>query len=562
MPAPEGPAVAAATRNPKERIEDALARIVRDALPGSSSSVALVERPRDAAHGDYATNVALVLAKSVRRNPRELAQTLARALEASLPGVVESADVAGPGFINLQLTHAARQQVVPAILEQRDRYGRSDARAGERVLVEFVSANPTGPLHVGHGRQAALGDAIANLLEWQGASVSREFYYNDAGQQIENLAVSVRARAHEILGESGEFPEDGYRGEYIRELAQRYLDEVGNDLSDIEPIRRFAVAELRKEQDRDLAAFGVRFDRYYLESSLYSDGRVDSTVAKLVGANVTYEHEGALWLRTTDFGDDKDRVMRKSDGGYTYFVPDVAYHVTKFERGFDRAINIQGSDHHGTVARVRAGLQALRIGIAPGYPDYVLHKMVTVMRGGCEVKISKRAGSYVTLRDLIDEAGRDAVRFFLVSRKADSEFVFDIDLARSQSEENPVYYVQYAHARVASVLKQAGLTFDDARGSLRDADASLLESRYETALLRRLADFPDEIATAARDFAPHQLTFYLKDLAQEFHSYYNAERFLVDDTRLRNARLALIVAVGQVLRNGLTLLGIRAPEAM
>jgi len=562
MPPHEGPAVPAATRNPKERIEDALARIVRDALPGAPASAAVVERPRDAAHGDYATNVALTLAKSVRRNPRELAQTFAQALEASLPGVVQSADVAGPGFINLQLTHAARQQVVPAILDQQDRYGRSEARAGERVLVEFVSANPTGPLHVGHGRQAALGDAIANLLEWQGASVSREFYYNDAGQQIENLAVSVRARAHEILGESGEFPEDGYRGEYIRELAQRYLDEVGNDLSDIEPIRRFAVAELRKEQDRDLAAFGVRFDRYYLESSLYSDGRVDSTVAKLVGANVTYEHEGALWLRTTDFGDDKDRVMRKSDGGYTYFVPDVAYHVTKFERGFDRAINIQGSDHHGTVARVRAGLQALRIGIAPGYPDYVLHKMVTVMRAGEEVKISKRAGSYVTLRDLIDEAGRDAVRFFLVSRKADSEFVFDIDLARSQSDENPVYYVQYAHARVASVLKQAGLTFDGARESLRGADASLLESRYETALMRRLADFPDEIASAAREFAPHQLTFYLKDLAQEFHSYYNAERFLVDDARLRNARLALIVAVGQVLRNGLTLLGIRAPEAM
>ena len=562
MPAPEVPAVPAPTLNPKERIEDALARIVRDVLPDAAASAALVERPRDAAHGDYATNVALMLAKRARRNPRELAQTLARTLEGALPDIVQSADVAGPGFINLRLTHAARQQVVPAILAQQDRYGRSDARNGERVLVEFVSANPTGPLHVGHGRQAALGDAISNLLEWQGASVSREFYYNDAGQQIENLAVSVRARAHEILGESGDFPEDGYRGEYIRELAQRYLDEVGNDLSDIEPIRRFAVAQLRKEQDRDLAAFGVRFDRYYLESSLYSDGRVDATVGKLADAGVTYEHEGALWLRTTDFGDDKDRVMRKSDGGYTYFVPDVAYHVTKFERGFHRAINVQGSDHHGTVARVRAGLQALRIGIAPGYPDYVLHKMVTVMRGGEEVKISKRAGSYVTLRDLIDEAGRDAVRFFLVSRKADSEFVFDIDLARSQSDENPVYYVQYAHARVASVLKQAGLTFEDARASLRDAETSLLESRYETVLLRRLADFPDEIATAAREFAPHQLTFYLKDLAQEFHSYYNAERFLVDDARLRNARLALIVAVGQVLRNGLTLLGIRALEAM
>jgi arginyl-tRNA synthetase len=562
MPAHEAAAVPAEAVDPKQRIAEALTRIVGATFPDAPLSAALFERPRDAAHGDYATNAALALAKPARRNPRELAQRFAGDLQAALPGLVESVDVAGPGFINVRLTSAARQQVVAAILAAGDRYGRSAARAGERVLVDFVSANPTGPLHVGHGRQAALGDAIANLLQAQGAEVTREFYYNDAGQQIENLAVSVRARAREILGESGEFPEDGYRGEYIRELAQRYLDEVGNDLSDIEPIRRFAVAELRKEQDRDLAAFGVRFDRFYLESSLYADGRVDATVARLVAAGVTYEHEGALWLRTTDFGDDKDRVMRKSDGGYTYFVPDVAYHVTKIERGFERAINVQGSDHHGTIARVRAGLQALGANVPPGYPDYVLHKMVTVMRGGEEVKISKRAGSYVTLRDLIDEAGRDAVRFFLVSRKADSEFVFDIDLARSQSEENPVYYVQYAHARVASVLKQANLPFDAARATLRDADLAALESRYETPLLRRLADFPDEVALAAREFAPHQLTFYLKDLAQEFHSYYNAERFLVDDPRIRNARLALIVAVGQVLRNGLTLLGIGAPDAM
>jgi arginyl-tRNA synthetase len=552
----------AAAADARQQIANALAGIVRQQLPEAASLPVQVERPRDAAHGDYATNVALALAKAARRNPRELAQAFAIALAAALPGVVEKAEVAGPGFINVRLAAAARQEVVRAILDAGDRYGRSDVRAGERVIVEFVSANPTGPLHVGHGRQAALGDAISNLLEWQGCDVTREFYYNDAGQQIQNLAVSVRARAREILGESGEFPEDGYRGEYIRELAQRYLDEVGNDLSDIEPIRRFAVAELRKEQDRDLAAFGVAFDRYALESSLYADGRVDAAVARLVESGTTYEHEGALWLRTTDFGDDKDRVMRKSDGGYTYFVPDVAYHVTKFERGFDRALNIQGSDHHGTTARVRAGLQAIGIGVPSGYPDYVLHKMVTVMRGGEEVKISKRAGSYVTLRDLIDEAGRDAVRFFLVSRKADSEFVFDIDLARSQSEENPVYYVQYAHARVASVLRQSGLRRDEARARLRDADVSALVSPYEEALLRRLADFPDEIALAAREFAPHQLTFHLKDLAQEFHSYYNAERFLVDDPQLRNARLALIVAVGQVLRNGLTILGIGAPDEM
>ena len=549
--------------DPKQAIEAALARILLEDVPEAAASTpAVVERPRDAAHGDYATNVALTLAKKARRNPRELATSIAGRLAAALPDVIEPPEVAGPGFINLRLKASARQSVVACVLREGARYGQSTARAGERVIVEFVSANPTGPLHVGHGRQAALGDAIAALLEAQGAEVAREFYYNDAGQQIHSLAISVRARAHEILGESGSFPEDGYRGEYIRELAQRYLDELGHDLSDVESIRRFAVAELRKEQDRDLQAFGVRFDRYYLESSLYADGRVEATVDKLEGSGATYENEGALWLRTTAFGDDKDRVMRKSDGGYTYFVPDVAYHVTKFERGYARAINVQGSDHHGTVARVRAGLQALDIGVAPGYPDYVLHKMVTVMRGGEEVKISKRAGSYVTLRDLIDEAGRDAVRFFLVSRKADSEFVFDIDLARSQSDENPVYYVQYAHARVQSVLKQAGIAPADAAARLQSVDLSPLDSAYEQALLRRLADFPEMLSLAAHEFAPHQVTFYLKDLAQEFHSYYNAERFLVDDARLRNARLALIVAVGQVLRNALALLGIGAPDEM
>ncbi len=562
MRSTEARAAPVVAQNPRQRIEEALARAVREALPDARAPMATVERPRDAAHGDYATSVALALAKPAKRNPRDLAAAIAAALGAALPGLIEPPKVAGPGFINITLDPAARQRVVTDVLAAGDRYGESDVRAGERVIVEFVSANPTGPLHVGHGRQAALGDAIANLLEAQGASVTREFYYHDAGAQIHNLAISVRARAHEILGESGAFPEDGYRGEYIRELAERYLREVGNDLGDIEAIRRFAVAELRKEQDRDLSAFGVFFDNFYLESSLYADGRVEATVAKLIASGTTYEQEGALWLRTTQFGDDKDRVMRKSDGGYTYFVPDVAYHVTKHERGFAKAINVQGSDHHGTVARVRAGLQAIGIGIPPGYPDYVLHKMVTVMRGGCEVKISKRAGSYVTLRDLIDEAGRDAVRYFLVSRKADSEFVFDIDLARSQSEDNPVYYVQYAHARVASVLKQAGTTREAEIARLRAVDLSPLGSAYEVALMRRLADFPGEIATAARDFAPHQVTFYLKDLAQEFHSYYNAERFLVDEARLRDARLALAVAVGQVLRNGLRMLGIGAPDEM
>ena len=546
--------------DPKSELERALSAAVAAVLPDAAAVPVTLERPKQAAHGDYASNVALALAKPARRNPRELAQALVAALPAS--PLIAKVDIAGAGFINFTLASAARQSIVARVLAEGEAFGASRAHAGEKVMVEFVSANPTGPLHVGHGRQAALGDSLGNLLALQGCAVSREYYYNDAGQQIENLAISVRARAKELLGEHAAFPEDGYRGEYIVEIAQRYLAQHGPDLSDIERIRHFAVAELRKEQDRDLLAFGVKFDCYYLESSLYTDGRVDGAVAKLVASGKTYEHEGALWLRTTDYGDDKDRVMRKSDGAYTYFVPDVAYHVTKWERGFPKVINVQGSDHHSTVTRVRAGLQALGMGIPEGYPDYVLHKMVTVMRGGEEVKISKRAGSYVTLRDLIDEAGRDAVRYFLVSRKADTEFVFDVDLARSQSEENPVYYVQYAHARMCSVLRQAGIAPEDARERLRGAALAPLTSPYEEALLRRLADFPLELANAARDLAPHQVTFYLKDLAQEFHSYYNAERFLVDDAQVRDARLALCVATGQVLRNGLAVLGISAPDKM
>jgi arginyl-tRNA synthetase len=546
--------------DPKAEVAQALSAAIAAALPEHAGTTVVVERPKSAAHGDYASNVALAVAKQAKRNPRELASAIVAALPVSK--WIERAEVAGAGFINVTLTPAARQSIVKRVLTEGAAYGKSRARAGDRVMVEFVSANPTGPLHVGHGRQAALGDALANLLAWQGATATREYYYNDAGQQIENLAVSVRARAKEVLGESVTFPEDGYHGDYIREIAQRYLDDVGHDLSDIDSIRKFAVAELRKEQDRDLLAFGVKFDVYYLESSLYTDGRVEATVQRLQASGKTYEHEGALWLRTTEYGDDKDRVMRKTDGAYTYFVPDVAYHVTKWERGFRQVINVQGGDHHGTIARVRAGLQALGMGVPEGYPDYVIHKMVRVMRGGEEVKISKRSGGYVTLRELIDEAGRDAVRFFLVSRKADTEFTFDIDLARSKSEENPVYYVQYAHARVCSVLRQAEMAIAEAPVRLRTSDLSALASPYEVALLRRLADFPGELAGAARDLGPHQITFYLKDLAQEFHSYYNAERFLVDDPAVRASRLALVVATGIVLKNGLAVLGISAPEQM
>ena len=544
----------------RTRLKEYLAIGVAAVAPERSHLPIDLDPPKQAQHGDFASNVALQHAKALGRKPREFAQALVAALPAN--ALVERIEIAGAGFINIFVTAAARQAVVAKILADGDNYGRGAACHGQRVMVEFVSANPTGPLHVGHGRQAALGDAIARLIEWQGADVTREFYYNDAGAQIQNLALSVRARAKEILGEHVAFPEDGYHGEYIRELAQRYLDEVGDDLSDIETIRRFAVAELRNEQDRDLQAFGVKFDNYYLESSLYTDRRVDATVARLVGSGKTFEHEGALWLKTTDYGDDKDRVMRKSDGGYTYFVPDVAYHVTKWERGFTTAINVQGSDHHSTVTRVRAGLQATGIGAPPNYPQYVLHKMVTVMKGGEEVKISKRAGSYVTLRDLIEEAGRDAVRFFLVSRKAEAEFVFDIDLARSQTEANPVYYVQYAHARVASVLKQAEIAMDETSSVLADADLSPLTSPYEEALLRRLSVFPDELAVAARDLAPHLVTTYLRELAAEFHSYYNAERFLVDDATTKRARLALVAATGRTIRNGLAVLGISAPDKM
>jgi arginyl-tRNA synthetase len=532
-------------------------------IAGDGIQVPLViERPKQAQHGDYATNVALQLAKTLKRNPREIAVSLLAALAPS--PIVDRVEIAGAGFVNVFLAPAERLRVVSAILAEGERYGWADVAHTEKVIVEFVSANPTGPLHVGHGRGAAVGDALARLIETQGYDVHREFYYNDAGAQIVNLALSVQARIHEAAGDIVTFPQDGYHGEYIRELASEYVatqpgDPAGDDLT---AIQAFAVAALRAEQDRDLAAFGVRFDQYYLESSLYAEGRVERTLQALIAAGATYEEDGALWLKTTPFGDDKDRVMRKSDGTYTYFVPDIAYHVTKWERGYARAVTELGADHYGSLARVRAGLQALAMGITPGYPDYVLHQMVLVMRGGEEVKLSKRAGTAITLRELVDEVGRDAVRFFFLLRKSDSQLTFDIDLARSQSEENPVYYVQYAHARVCSVLLKAGIPLERAAADLADTDLAPLVSPYEAALLRRLADFHAELTIASRDLAPHLVTFYLKELAAEFHSYYNAEQFLVDDERVRQARLALVVATGQVIRNGLAILGVSAPEKM
>ena len=536
-----------------------LAELLRSALaraaPEATDAEVLIETPRDPAHGDFACNVALQLAKRLKKNPRQLATALVAAVAPD--PYVAAVEVAGAGFINIRLSPRAGQEAVGRVLAAGGAYGRTRAATPQKVMVEFVSANPTGPLHVGHGRQAALGDALAALLEAQGHAVTREFYYNDAGAQIHNLALSVQARARGMTPESAGWPADGYRGEYIEEIARNYVAAQGV-VDDLDAVRRFAVAALRKEQDADLQAFGVKFDVYYLESSLYADGRVEAVVKALVASGRTYEHEGALWLRTTDYGDDKDRVVRKSDGGYTYFVPDVAYHVTKWERGFAKVINVQGTDHHSTVTRVRAGLQALNLGIPSGYPDYVLHSLVKVVRGGEEVKISKRAGSYVTVRDLIEWVGRDAVRFFLVSRRADSEFVFDVDLARAQTEENPVYYVQYAHARVCSVFAQWG---GDA-ATLATVPLDALDGARERVLLRRVAEYPDALAAAAREFAPHAVAFYLRELAGEFHSYYNAERILVEDAATRMARLALCAAVRQVLANGLALLGVSAPERM
>lgn len=542
-----------------------------------------LERPKAVDHGDVACNIALQLSKAWKLNPRDLAQTLVERLQqqSGFGDLIASCEIAGPGFINFRFTKAAKTKVITEILGAKSQFGVLPQGSGvvPSAMIEFVSANPTGPLHVGHGRQAALGDALANLLGTQGIAVHREFYYNDAGVQIANLALSVQARLQGLKPGDANWPEQAYNGEYIAEIATAFKASP-EYREDLEAIRQFAVAYLRNEQDIDLKTFGVQFDCYYLESSLYTDGSVAQIVDDLQTIGKTYEAEGALWLKTTDDGDDKDRVMRKSDGSFTYFVPDVAYHTSKWKRGFEKVINVQGSDHHGTIARVRSGLQgvALKRGwdIPKSYPDYVLHKMVTVMRNGEEVKISKRAGSYVTVRDLVEwsggvtpdmtpaerelalQRGRDAVRFFLISRKADTEFVFDIDLALQQNDENPVFYVQYAHARICSILAQWGGQAAD----LVAADLSLLDSKASDHLLRRLAEYPEVLADAAADLAPHALAFYLRDLAGDFHTFYNADRVLVDDQALKLARLALLSATRQVLENGLKLLGVSAPAKM
>ncbi|NLA52227.1 MAG: arginine--tRNA ligase [Alcaligenaceae bacterium] len=556
----------------QEKLTLLIQETINKIVPENQAQIKL-ERPKQADHGDIATNIAMQLAKPAKRNPRELAQEVCDALlsHPEAQDILATAEIAGPGFINFRLKPETLWTVINKINTEKEQYGHSKKRTGQKVMVEFVSANPTGPLHVGHARQAALGDCICRLFTANGADVHREFYYNDAGNQINALALSVQARARGINPDDKSYPEDGYRGDYILEIANDFMakkttnadgqDVTANgDSDDLDAIRRFAVAYLRREQDLDLQAFNLRFDEYYLESSLYTDGKVEETVKTLTDNGHVYEKDGALWLKTTELGtgDDKDRVMRKTDGGYTYFVPDVAYHRNKWERGYQQAINIQGSDHHGTVARVRAGLQGLDLGIPKDYPAYILHKMVRVTRDGEEVKISKRAGSYVTMRDLIDWVGQDAVRFFLIQRRADTEFTFDVDLALSKSEENPVFYVQYAHARICKLLMDSA----DLTPRLAEANTSLLTAPSELTLLKRLSELPNLIEMAARELSPHHLVFWLIDCAADFHSWYNAERIMIDDEELKLARLSLANATRQVIANGLDLLGVSAPQRM
>jgi arginyl-tRNA synthetase len=547
----------------EQELRAELARAAR-AVGAPDDFEPILERPRDPAFGDWTTNAAMMLAKSLKKKPRDIAEAFIGEIDRGRAGL-SGVDIAGPGFINFRVATDSLVRGLVSVLAAGDAFGRAVTPADKPVNVEFVSANPTGPLHVGHGRQAALGDALAALLENAGWKVTREFYYNDAGAQIENLALSVQARVRQIVGRDADIPEGGYHGEYIREIAQRYVEAHPSDqfADDTDAVRRFAVQELRKEQDRDLQAFGVKFDVYFLESSLYADKKVDETIRQLMAAGHTYEKDGALWLRTTEFGDDKDRVVVRSaekGGTPTYFVPDVAYHVTKWKRGFTRSINVQGADHHSTVTRVRVGLQALGIGIPEGYPEYVLHQMVTVMRSGEEVKISKRAGSYVTVRDLIDEVGRDAVRYFFLMRKGDSQLVFDVDLARAQSEENPVYYIQMAHARMSGIFRVGAI--EPATVTGEDANLALLELPEEQELIKALVDYPKLVADATAALEPHRIATYLHDLAGQVHGWYHKAHVLNEPEQITRARLVLAKACRIVLRNGLSLLGISAPDRM
>ncbi len=551
----------------KAHLTDLLYTVVKDFDNDFDLSSIIIDRPKQIEHGDFSTNLSLMLSKKLKKPPREIAQDILNKLPSS--EFIEKIDIAGAGFLNFFLNKKAHQQIINEVLKLKDRYGRNKTGSNHNIQIEFVSANPTGPLHVGHGRGAAIGDSIARLYEASGWKVTREFYYNDAGAQINHLVDSVQARCNNLSPENDEYPEDGYKGIYIKEISDAFLGkntikcksgdiQASGDKNDKNNIRNFSIAYLRNEQDLDLEAFQVKFDIFTLESTLYKNGKVDEIVNTLIKGGYTYEKDGALWLETTKFGDDKDRVMRKTDGDYTYFVPDIAYHLDKWERGFSKVINEQGADHHSTINRVRAGLQGLDKNIPKKWPDYILHQMITVMKNGEEVKISKRAGSYVTLKDLIDEVGCDATRYFLVARRADSQLTFDIDLAKSQNNDNPVYYIQYAHARISSVLSQWGGN----PSSLKLNDAKTLTSPQELKLIKRISEFPEIIISATNEIAPHQIANYLKECAAELHSYYNDSKFLVENENLMLPRLSLIHATQHILKNGLQLLGISAPQKM
>jgi len=535
-----------------------LARVA--GLLGAEGAAFVLERPRDAGHGDLATNLAMVVARARKANPRQIAEQVIAALELP-PSVVSRTEIAGPGFINFWLARDQLARLLQTILSEGPAFGRADFGAGRRVNVEFVSANPTGPLHVGHGRGAAMGDGIAALLEWSGHTVTREFYINDAGVQIDRLAQSLWARVQQAVGREADIPEGGYHGGYLRETAEQVLATEGRGFADLpaaEGVRRcraIALSTQRAEQDLLLADFGVHFDVLASEQAIYDRHGIERTLELLATRGLTYEKDGALWLRTTDFGDDLDRVLRKQDGSFTYFVPDIAYHVDKHDRGFDRVIDIWGADHHGYVPRMRAALAAL------GYPanffDVAIVQLVKVVRGGEEVKMSKRSGEFVTLRDLLDWVGVDAARYFFLMRRGDAQFVFDIDLAKSQTDENPVFYVQMAHARMCGIFRNAG-----ERPEAVGGDVSALPADQDTELLKKLAIFPETVARAARELEPHRITGYLEELARVAHAWYHGCRVLGEAPEVQSARLALARATQVVLANGLTLLGLRAPERM
>lgn len=553
---------------PAELLKDHLEAIAKELV--GSDVPARLERPRHPEHGDLATNLAMVLSKRLGKPPREVAKEIISRLDLAAAGVA-STEIAGPGFINFRLAHAVLQNRIVAILEAGRAYGRSDLGGGRKYMVEFVSANPTGPLHVAHGRGAALGDAIASLLDWAGYDVTREFYVNDAGVQIDRLAESLEARWLELQGEPAELPEGGYLGEYVIDLAAEVEKEAGDHLrgldrdSRLQWLRDWGVKRLGAEQDEDLREFGVHFDEYYRETTIYKEALIPETLRELEERGLTFEADGALWLRTTVFGDDKDRVLRKSDGSYTYFTPDIAYHREKARRGFERCINVWGADHHGYVPRMKAALAAL------GLPDFLeveIVQIVRIMKGGEEVRLSKRAGNIITLRDLFEETGVDVARYFFLMRRGDAQMIFDLDLALDHSEKNPVYKVQYAHARMMSIFRKAEV--DPETLDAADADLELLTSEDELGLIKQLDTFPKVVERAAEARAPHLICEYLETTAGAVNSWYHSGNpsrnpelaVLVEDERLRKARLVLARAVQTVLRNGLELLGLSAPDRM